>query len=169
VITTPSYSGFIYVFDASSSPYLTSTSTVNWNFGAGATPATSTNVMETVVYPWSNPSNPTTYSVSLEINNGCGVDIATKIVGPTVGIEDLKTGEFAIFPNPANDVVTIATKDVDAGNILILDMSGRTVAQAPMSAGSNNHEINVAGLAAGAYIVKVVTDADSQMKQLIVR
>ncbi len=169
VITNPTYSGFIYVFDASSSPYLTSTSTVNWNFGAGASPATSTNVMETVVYPWSSPSNPASYSVSLEINNGCGVDIATKVIQPSVGIEDLKAGEFAIFPNPANDVVTIATKDVDAGSILILDMSGRTVAQAVMSAGSNNHEINVSGLAAGAYIVKVATDADTQMKQLIVQ
>jgi len=107
--------------------------------------------------------------VSLEINNGCGVDIATKVIQPSVGIEDLKAGEFAIFPNPANDVVTIATKDVDAGSILILDMSGRTVAQAVMSAGSNNHEINVSGLAAGAYIVKVATDADTQMKQLIVQ
>ena len=170
VITTPSYSGFIYVFDASSSPYLTSSSTVNWNFGAGASPATSTNVMETVVYPWSSPANPASYSVSLEINNGCGVDIATKVVAPTLtGVDDLAAGEFAIFPNPANDVVTIATKDVDAGSILILDMSGRTVAQAVMSAGSNNHEINVSGLAAGAYIVKVATDANAQMKQLIVQ
>ncbi len=169
VITTPSYSGFIYVFDASTSPYLTASSTVNWNFGAGASPATSTNVSESVIYPWSNPSNPTTYSVSLEINNGCGVDIATQIIQPSLGIENLATGEFAIFPNPANDVVTIATKDVEAGNIQILDMSGRVVAQAPMSAGSNNHDINVSSLAAGAYIVKVATDANTQMQQLIVQ
>ncbi|MEQ9188752.1 MAG: T9SS type A sorting domain-containing protein, partial [Cryomorphaceae bacterium] len=170
VISIISTSGTIYIFDASSSPFLTSSSSVNWNFGAGAVPATSTNVLETVTYPWGNPSNPPSYSVSLEINNGCGVDITTKIVSPNpTSVEELAAGEFAIFPNPANDVVTIATKDVDAGNILILDMSGRTVAQAPMSAGSNNHEINVSGLAAGAYVVKVVTDANSQMKQLIVQ
>ncbi len=170
VITTPSYSGFIYVFDASTSPYLTASSTVNWNFGVGASPATSTNVLQTVVYPWSSPSNPTTYSVSLEINNGCGVDIATKVIAPTLtGVEGLEAGQFTIFPNPANDVVTIATKDVDAGNIQILDMSGRVVAQAPMSAGSNNHEINVSSLSAGAYIVKVATDASTQMQQLIVQ
>jgi hypothetical protein len=169
VITTPSYSGYIYVFDASTSPYLTSSSSVNWNFGTGASPATSTNVMETVVYPWSNPSAPASYSVSLEINNGCGVDIATAVVTPSLGVEDLKAGEFAIFPNPANDMVTIATKDVEAGNIIILDMSGRMVAQAPMRAGSNNHDMNISDLAAGSYIVKVVTDASTQTKQLIVR
>jgi hypothetical protein len=169
VITTPSYSGFIYVFDASTSPYLTATSSVNWNFGVGASPATSNNVMETVVYPWSNPSAPTSYSVSLEINNGCGVDIATAVYTPSLGVEDLEAGEFLIFPNPANDVVTVATKDVEAGNILILDLSGRTVAQSAMAAGTNNHEINISNLSAGSYIVKVMTDASTQMKQLIVQ
>ena len=79
IISTPSYSGNIYVFDASSSNYFTANSTVSWNFGVGATPQTSTNVMETVVYPWSNPASPASYSVSLEINNGCGVDIATEV------------------------------------------------------------------------------------------
>ena len=170
VISVVSNSGTIYIFDASSSTFLTSSSSVSWNFGAGASPATSTNVMETVTYPWSNPSNPASYSVSLEINNGCGVDITTQIVAPDpLSVEDLASGEFAIFPNPASDVVTIATKDMDAGSIFILDMSGRTVGQAPMNAGSNNHEINVSGLAAGAYIVKVATDANTQLKQLIVQ
>jgi len=170
VISIQSTSGTIYIFDASASSFLTASSLVTWNFGAGAVPATSNNVVQTVTYPWGNPSNPTSYSVSLEINNGCGVDITTQIVTPDpLSVEELAEGEFAIFPNPANDVVTIATNAVDAGSIQILDMSGRVVVQAPMSAGSNNHEINISSLSAGAYIVKVATDANTQMQQLIVQ
>ena len=78
VIGIQSNSGTIYIFDASASSFLTSSSLVTWNFGAGASPATSNNVVETVTYPWGNPSNPTSYSVSLEINNGCGVDISSR-------------------------------------------------------------------------------------------
>jgi hypothetical protein len=170
VIGIPSHSGVIYVFDASGSSFLTSTSTVTWSFGAGAVPASSNNVMETVTYPWPNPSNPASYSVSLEINNGCGIDITTEIVTPDpLSVEELEAGEFSIFPNPAQDQITVATKDVDAGSISILDMSGRVVAQLPMATGSNNHVINVSDLAAGTYMVKVMDQTSTQMKQLIVQ
>jgi hypothetical protein len=170
VIGILSTSGTIYVFDATSSSFLTSTSSVTWSFGAGAVPSTSNNVTETVTYPWPNPSNPASYSVSLEINNGCGIDITTQIVTPDpLSVEELGVGEFSIFPNPAQDQVTIATKEVAAGSIMILDMSGRVVAELPMAAGSNNHVIEVSDLASGTYTVKVMNDSSTQMKQLIVQ
>ncbi|MEX2596488.1 MAG: T9SS type A sorting domain-containing protein [Salibacteraceae bacterium] len=169
-ITIPTYSGNIYVFDASTSNYLTNSSTVNWNFGAGATPATSTNVSEMVTYPWSNPSSLTSYSVSLEVNNGCGIDIATIVVTPDpLSVQDLEAGDFSVYPNPALDVVNITTNDIGAGNIQLLDLSGRVIVEAPANAGSNNHQIDVSNIAAGSYMVRISNDGSVNLKQLIIQ
>ncbi len=169
-ITIPTSSGNIYVFDASTTNFLTNNSSVSWDFGIGAVPATSTNVTEMVTYPWSNPANPTSYSVSLFVENICGTDETFITVTPDpLGVESVEDGSFTLFPNPANDVVTITTSEVGAGSIQVLDMSGRVVAQVPANAGSNTHQIDVNNLAAGSYSVRVTSENKVEVKPLIIQ
>jgi len=167
-----SHSGLTYFFsaDTGASNYVTSNTTFNWDFGVGATPATSTNMSEVVSYPWTNPSNLASYSVTLEIDNGCGIDLETIQITPDpVGISELTDGTFAIYPNPASDVVTIATKNVDAGMIQIMDMSGRIIVELPTESGSNSHSVDVSSIAAGSYMVKVSNNAASTVQSLIIQ
>ena len=138
-------------FNSSSSSEVGANTTYMWTFVNGDT---SSQANPVYVFPWSGA--PATYTVTLEIDNGCGTSIETKqITLDPLSVENLSKGEFAVFPNPASDVVTIATNDVEAGMIQIMDMSGRVVAQSAITAGDNNHTIDVSGIAAGAYTVKV--------------
>jgi hypothetical protein len=164
------HSGLTYFYDASASNYVSTGTTYNWDFGSAATPSSSTNMTETVIYPWSNPSSPTAHTVTLEIDNGCGIDLASMEVTPDpLGVEDIEEGTFAVYPNPANDVVNVVTNNADAGSIMIMDMSGRTIIELSIASGSNTHTVNVSDLAAGSYMVKVANDNSATVQSLIIQ
>jgi hypothetical protein len=138
-------------FYSNNSTGLGQSTTYNWTFVNGDTSSTANPIY---VFPWNGP--PTTYTISLEINNGCGVDVETmEVTVDPLGVQDIESGSFAIYPNPTSDILNIATNDVEAGSISIIDLSGRTVLETPLTAGSNNLTVNVSTLAAGSYIVKI--------------
>jgi serine protease len=64
-----------------------------------------------------------------------------------------------IFPNPANETVqvTFNTNAASPATVVISDMTGRQVMSEQRSAvaGVNQHSIDVSGLAAGVYLVRV--------------
>lgn len=171
VISVPSYSGLIYTFDASNSTNLSSTNTtVLWNFGAGAIPQTSTNMVETVIFPWVDPSNPEVRSVQLTVDNGCDLDNATLEVTPNpTGMEELENGAFALYPNPANTVVTIMSNLVTDCDVFIIDMKGSIVQSSKIAAGLLETELDVSNLAAGTYAVKMVSDYSTNIKPIIIQ
>lgn len=71
----------------------------------------------------------------------------------SMGIDNaIEEASFSIYPNPATDRLNIVCGDA-IREVNILDMSGRTV----MTYGSNNN-INISSLAAGVYVVRVVTE-----------
>ena len=67
---TETHSANAYFFDGTSSLYISQNTTYNWDFGYNN--LTATTPTATVTYPWSDPSSPATYTVTLSIDNGCG-------------------------------------------------------------------------------------------------
>ena len=67
--------------------------------------------------------------------------------------------EFAtvVFPNPANDILTIAA-DENINNIEVISMTGQVVYNENVSA--QNLRLNVNDFAAGVYFVKVYTNSE---------
>ncbi len=61
-------------------------------------------------------------------------------------VETVLSQSLSIYPNPANDVVTVTNEGVT--NITVISLSGAAVAQA------SGNKINVSNLAKGVYIVK---------------
>lgn len=169
-IHVASMSGTIYVFDATTSGNYTPNSTVQWNFGVQATPQTSTNPIETVVFPWSNPSAPASYYVTLVVDNGCDIAETTELfkVDP-LAVTEVEEGEFALFPNPAIDEVTIVTNIAGNGQLTVFDLSGRIVSQLPINAGSNNVLLNVDHMSSGSYIIQMTSESVVKTQQLIVQ
>ncbi len=72
-----------------------------------------------------------------------------------VGINEVAEGEVRVYPNPANNYITVA--NAEGAQVSVFDMSGRQVVN--VESASANHTINVANLAKGMYIVRI---ADGQ-------
>lgn len=89
-----------------------------------------------------------TYSNIIEINNAGGL------------------GNIIISPNPVNDLLTlrIQSKNSVPGNVELLDMNGKILAQklVTFSKGTNNIRFNVSGYASGIYIARIILQENVQ-------
>jgi len=162
------HSGLIYFFDASNSLYLSSNTTYFWDFGYNG--LTGTNVTEMIQYPWTDPSNPVTYTVTLTIDNGCGTDTKVMELTPDpLGIEDITEGSFVLFPNPAKETVRFKLGSIaaDQGLAEVVDITGRVVVSQSIASGTTTGELNIGNLASGSYLVRISIDGNRTVNTLI--
>ena len=79
----------------------------------------------------------------------------------TVGIDEVVEAHFSIYPNPTVDRLNISSAET-VREVNVIDMAGRTV----INAGATN-SINVSGLAAGIYMVRVATENGIGMQKFV--
>ena len=92
--------------------------------------------------------------------------------GDAVGIDDAgQDFECNIYPNPASDMVTISLTGVEGRvDVSVVDINGRTVtAQTLDCAADCTKQMDVSGLAQGAYYVHIVGNNVNSVRKLIVR
>lgn len=77
----------------------------------------------------------------------------------TLGTNDFAAEAFSIYPNPIKDQLNINGK-VSVDSVVIYDVLGKVVLTANPS--TSNPIINTAGLASGAYLVKIISNGSSQ-------
>ena len=81
-------------------------------------------------------------------------DNSTVSVVSCLGIDDNEQNVFTLYPNPAHDVVTLKTADLNAGEIVITDVMGREVMRLPII--SETTMISLANIySRGTYLVHV--------------
>jgi hypothetical protein len=80
--------------------------------------------------------------------------------GTFVGMENAEEVSFEVYPNPANDIINVRSNEA-VRQLDVLDLTGRTVA----TSASNN--VNVAGLSAGVYFVRITTAAGTGMQKIV--
>ena len=78
-----------------------------------------------------------------------------------MGINDVAEVNFNVYPNPAADRLNINCNEA-VREVSVIDMAGRTV----INAGSE-HTLNVSGLAAGVYVVRVATENGIGMQKFV--
>ncbi len=71
-----------------------------------------------------------------------------------VNVSDAEIKEISIYPNPANDIVTVA--NAENAEITIVNMLGQRVIS--QTANSDRETINVSDLTDGTYIIRVESD-----------
>lgn len=96
-----------------------------------------------------------TYDYSAAPSNGC--------VGVAGLAEHERSGALEVFPDPAQDMLTIRVDGV-LHMVEVLDMSGRMVVQAR---GTGGRALDVRALRAGTYIVRVHTDGGMLTERFI--
>lgn len=83
------------------------------------------------------------------------IEITALYLSSNVGINDKYSKvDFSVFPNPANDLITVKVNSINIGSTYIItDALGKTVASGKLTAESSS--INISELSAGIYMFKV--------------
>lgn len=95
----------------------------------------------------------TTYYVSQSVD-GCESDLFAITVHLILGVDDLNSNLFSVYPNPVTDNLYIVGKQ-NIKSIEIFDISGRKLTQINQI---SNGIVDFNGYKAGVYIVKIYTD-----------
>jgi hypothetical protein len=113
------------------------------------------------------PNITTTYTVTGKDGNGCSnTAIITQNVDECMGISVVASGASAtsrIFPNPTSGILNV---ELDSDNkVILVNAIGEIVYSVELISGK--HQINIAHLAAGIYMVKIGNAGDSKSIKLI--
>jgi ELWxxDGT repeat protein len=112
------------------------------------------------------PSVTTTYTVIGTGVNGCTASAQiTQIVQTCAGLKTQSFTDitFSAYPNPAKDVLNLSVNAEKYSEIRIINMLGSVIYASGID--NNNPKINVAGIPAGIYFVKVQgSDASASLK-----
>ncbi|WP_313807592.1 T9SS-dependent choice-of-anchor J family protein [Flavobacterium sp.] len=99
---------------------------------------------------------PTSAGPSGSNSNFIGIDAFS--VDRTLSSEDFFMKNFALYPNPARNVLNVVSiSNSMIQSVQVLDLNGRVVKNASVS-GITDFHMNVADLNTGMYFVKIVTD-----------
>jgi hypothetical protein len=100
------------------------------------------------------------YTVTTTDVNGC---TATSAAVMFVGIENVLEANFAIYPNPVVDEMTIVYNGNHSLDFRIHDVSGKLLKQ-----GACERSLNVADLATGVYLITIL-DNKLEHRQVFVK
>lgn len=84
---------------------------------------------------------------------------------PSLGVEDIAVGDFAMSPNPASTQLTISSKDESIQEIAIYNVLGQRVMQKTFS-NNLSETLNISNLNSGMYLVTI---NKSTTKKLVVK
>lgn len=144
----------------------TNTSSYKWDFGDGSP----TTIQMNPLHVYATDGN---YNVTLTVYNGCGeytislvinVDRVTGMVTLTKDRADV-----TIYPNPSNNQISIVQKNdaVKMETVMVFNTLGALVYESKVT-NSKHHQLSVAGLAAGVYSVRIVTDKGYINRKIVV-
>jgi hypothetical protein len=140
-----------------------STGTYEWNFGDGTT-ATEASADHAYSYDFLAANPTVTVSLTTTINGCSDVALTTVPAIYQLSVEETD-GLFNLYPNPANDHITLSTT-VAAAGWSIVDVTGRTVLSGA-TGWSGSLDIAINHLAPGLYHCRVFIGNDSRVIALI--
>jgi hypothetical protein len=86
-----------------------------------------------------------------------------QLIPNTTGVPEFNPADIKIYPNPANDNLTIEAPS--KATIEILNIQGQLLLQ--QSIQETKTEIDISGLSTGIYYIKYQTEKDAAVKKLI--
>jgi len=133
----------------------------NWSFGDGAT---SQLTNPTHLYP-----SPGQYTVKLVAENNCGPDsVIQNISTVIIGVEENETVISAIYPNPANNIITIELNPnlpITNYRLQITNITGQQLVTSSVVEKPIN-QIDVSAFANGIYMLEI-TSGETRTAKLI--
>lgn len=88
------------------------------------------------------------------------------VVETTTGLAEREQAAVQVFPNPANDLLTVSGALAGRGTAVLFDLDGREAMRAPVPA---NGQLAVAAVPAGAYVLQLLdAEGRSALRQRVV-
>lgn len=148
-------------------------------FNSGAIDMSVSGGVAPYTYTWSGPSG---FSATTEDISGlatgtytitvtdlyCGVATTTVFVDASTGINETNNSfVFQVFPNPANEQITVySEKQLNAAAITIVGLDGKVVLLKTGVNGTST-ELNIANIANGIYFVEINNQGAVSRKRLL--
>lgn len=92
-----------------------------------------------------------------------GVGVINQAV---LGKDSFNALAFTVYPNPANDLLTVFLANDAVANMALYDVSGRKVLLGSLS---GSQSFDVSSLNAGVYFVEITTTTTRSVKQVVIR
>ncbi len=105
--------------------------------------------------------------------NGNNFGIGVQFSRTTIDASELKTNSYKLFPNPASDQASLTYSLTQASDVQlrILDLTGRVIETQQLgrqSAGDFLHDLNIAGIRSGIYMVELQAGAAREVSRLVI-
>ena len=84
--------------------------------------------------------------------------LAISVSDNDVNVAELNTVAGKAFPNPANDVVTVAIEGEGTAQLTVTDVAGKVAMATSLNLAAGQDNVNIAGLTAGLYIFNVTLE-----------
>lgn len=114
-------------------------------------------------------STPTTNAAATDVifDNLVTTAVATEALLGVNQLATINSKKFNVYPNPANNFVTVSNEDnVAINKISITDINGRTVKSVDAN-GLSEAQINISELNAGVYFLNIDTNEGSATKKIV--
>jgi hypothetical protein len=105
------------------------------------------------------------YEVEVTDANGCVGRSAPYAFTPN-GISGVSGTSWKIYPNPTKGIVTMEGLTGNSSDLILVDMQGRQVGRWTVS--GDKTQLNLSGVPAGMYVLKVVSTNSADLVRLIV-
>lgn len=122
------------------------------------------------------PLSTVTRCGSTAANNGCNRAIAAPTVNnlgmkitalPNLSVSQFSASDITISPNPATNIISIASnQNIGINAIEISDLNGRVV-QNQSFENVSSLEMNIASVAAGVYLLNITSDKGTITKKIV--
>jgi hypothetical protein len=84
-----------------------------------------------------------------------------------LGISEAGNNAISLYPNPAQDNITITGIETGAADVRIIDQSGRVIRQ--ISEVFNGQLIDISTFEAGIYLFEITNEGNSSIQRITVR
>ena len=159
---------------------------LNYSINGGATVTSNVSGLSIAKFATSNINHPTkwtptstgVYSIKMwvsKINGSTDADLSNDEINfdvtvlQSIGIQENEIDGLKIYPNPANDFITVEMNEVsENGQVEILNLLGQVVATHSLDAGSTSR-INTSNLKAAVYLVKVTSNGKTSTRKITIQ
>ena len=94
------------------------------------------------------------------VTNGICSDTSSCVLINTIGVDEISTSAFMVYPNPTEGQLTVTITDGDANDFKLFDATGRVVMSGTLENGVN--QISIAHLATGTYTCELTGFSGAQ-------
>ena len=84
-----------------------------------------------------------------------------------MGISEAGKNAISLYPNPAQDKITITGIETGSADVRIIDQSGRVIRQ--ISEVLNGQQIDVSTFESGIYLFEITNEGNSSIQRITVR